>query len=212
MEGSGTPRFLLGTARVSARPPEVPLRLSRTTFTLAKRRDCAARVSDRGRGLAGKLDGDGERRYRVAGRARRPAPEPSAVYGGLPWALAAWWFSSGYSAWERRQSEHDAATIASAVGATARRPSREMTAPAIGRRVASSVTIPSMRAPAPSSRPCWRSSPALRGGSRRRGTLHFVVRRESGGTAASNLLLEKATLGIGADVQIAVRDVASGPR
>ena len=42
-----------------------------------------------------------------------------------------------------------------------------------------------------------------------RGTLHFVVHRESGGTAASNLLLEKATLGIGADVQIAVRDVAS---
>ena len=43
-----------------------------------------------------------------------------------------------------------------------------------------------------------------------RGALHFVVHRESGGTAASNLLLEKATLGIGADVQIAVRDVASG--
>src|SRR5205823_3000415 len=33
---------------------------------------------------------------------------------------------------------------------------------------------------------------------------------ESGSTAASNLLLEKATLGIGADVQITVRDAASG--
>jgi MYXO-CTERM domain-containing protein len=43
-----------------------------------------------------------------------------------------------------------------------------------------------------------------------RSTLHFVVHRESGGTAASNLLLEKAALGIGADVKVAVRDVASG--